>query len=107
MKEIIFEQYSMECISTLCGIDDEHLKILREYFDCDLVFRNSKLQIFSDDNIAKQIESVIQKMLQMIKLQNEINQRDVLYLCKLASINELERFVVESPKMVGKQFMVN
>ncbi len=101
-KEILLEQYDIAMIATLCGIDDENLSLIRDYFQCDLIVRDGKLMIIAQDTICEQIEKVIYKMIKMIQLQNEVNGRDVLYLCKLASANELDRFIVGSPKYFGK-----
>ena len=101
-KELLFEEYSLDMIASLCGIDDENLSAIREYYHCELVFRDGKLLIIAQEDVIEQIEKIFEKMVQMVKLQNEVTVRDVLYLCKLASMNELQRFVVESPRMIGK-----
>lgn len=54
--------------------------------------------------MKEQITQVIQKLFALIEQQKEINERDVIYLCKLAAAGKLSGFHIGNVQAVGRNF---
>lgn len=100
---IVLNEYTMDDIKALCGANDAHLKILRDFFACEIVFRDEQLIILSDDTTKqKQIEDVVFACLDMILHPMELNERDVIYACQLSQRGSLKGLSMTYQKAVGK-----
>lgn len=97
------QEYTLEDIALLCGPKDSHLEILRQFFHCDLIMRDNRLMILCENEItASQIKGCITALMEMISFPMTINERDVLYTAKLASLHQLDQLALNYQKPIGK-----
>lgn len=102
-KYISLEDNKIEEIVQLCGPNDAYLKIMRDVFGGELIVRDNRLLIIHDDEkIQKHIEDVVHALLDMIAQSIEINERDIIYACKLAKIGKLDQLSIGYQKPIGK-----
>lgn len=103
MYEIHIEDYPIENVVKLCGPKDRHLKIICEEFDVEIVVRDNHMRILHDVNEnAMKIEAVIEALFTMMEHEIEVNERDVIYACRLAKLNRLDQLSMTYQKAVGK-----
>lgn len=103
MYEIHIEDYPIENVVKLCGPKDRHLKIICEEFDVEIVVRDNHMRILHDVNEnAMKIEAVVEALFTMMEHEIEVNERDVIYACRLAKLNRLDQLSMTYQKAVGK-----
>ncbi len=102
---ISLEEYTMEEISSFCGPKDAYLNLLSDTFHASFVMRENELRILtSSPAVHSKIELVVSKLFALIESQKEISERDVIYLCKLAEIDQLASFDVTKTHAIGRTF---
>lgn len=102
---ITLEDYTVEEIAAICGAKDAYLNLLSDHFDAPFVMRENELRILTDDQKKqKQAAMVIRKLFALAQAHQEISERDVIYLCKLADIDRLTHFDVSAAHAIGRTF---
>ncbi|MDE6476160.1 MAG: PhoH family protein [Erysipelotrichaceae bacterium] len=97
------QEYTIEEIMKLCGPQDVHINILRDIFHIDIVVRDNQIFLLSEDeNVQKNISSVVNALLEMITQKIEVTQRDVIYACKLAKLQKLDQLSATYQEAIGK-----
>ena len=100
---ISLEEYTMEEISALCGPKDAYVDLLCREFQTSFVMRGNELKIRKIDAESEgMVRLVVARLLELVAAQRNISERDVIYLCKLARIGQLERFDVHQTKAIGR-----
>ena len=100
---ISLEEYTMEEISALCGPKDAYVDLLCREFQTSFVMRGNELKIRKIDAESEgMVRLVVARLLELVAAQGNISERDVIYLCKLARIGQLERFDVHQTKAIGR-----
>lgn len=91
MKQIIkLEEYTMDQLTTICGVRDEHLKMLEEAFSLEISFRGDELTVeYTDENSFIAVKKIIDALLGLIKKGITITRRDIVYALKLSKKDEL------------------
>ena len=104
---ISLEEYTMEEISALCGPKDAYVDLLCREFQTSFVMRGNELKIRKIDAESEgMVRLVVARLLELVAAQGNISERDVIYLCKLARIGQLERFDVHQTKAIGTALSV-
>lgn len=100
---IVIEHESIDFIVKLCGPQDKHLEIIRTAYACGLVVRDNAFLVMSEQKeVAASIEKVIYALMAMLHNHIELNERDVLYACRLEKLHRLEELSSTYQKAVGK-----
>ena len=90
--DVSLEDVEFELITKLLGPNEKYLQVLRDYYNVELVYRNSILSILdSDEKIAKKIEAVIHYMVEADEHGILVQEREIMYACRLADEGELNR----------------
>ena len=101
--EILLDDISMEECSMLCGPNESHLNCIRNAFHVEINLRDSKLIVLDQDTTKKEmIENCIYGILQMIKNNLVIQERDVIYACRLAKQGKADGLKHLYSKAIGK-----
>lgn len=87
----------------LIGIQDKNINLLSECFGKKISFRNNEFIISdSDDETKEKIEEVLMALYEIVKKDQVINERDVLYAYRLVTKNEKIDFDNLHNKVVGR-----
>ncbi len=84
-KKIDLEDYSIEEIEKLCGLNDENLVLIEHYFHISMTHRGSQILLIDDiDEMTYQhISELIKQLLGLVKKGVRIGERDILYALRL------------------------
>ncbi|MDF2698547.1 MAG: phosphate starvation-inducible protein PhoH [Haloplasmataceae bacterium] len=100
---------SMEESIAIIGTHDKNLKLLETYFDTKIITRGDSIYVTPDINEPKrnQLIQVINTLKQILKYENNINERDILYCFKMLESNKLDELIgIYSNKvLIGKTFL--
>lgn len=100
---ISMEDCSMEDMMKLCGVNDVHIKVIRDEFSCEIVMRQNQFIIIdSEISQCKKIEAVMHTIQDMLEHHIDVLERDVLYLCRLAKMDRIHEFQVKEQTPIGK-----
>lgn len=93
MKQVIkLEEYTMDQLTTLCGVHDENLKMLEEAFGLQLSFRGDEITVdYSEQEDLDNVKKVLEAMLGLLKKGVSITRRDIVYALKLSKKDELDK----------------
>ncbi|MEG0177877.1 PhoH family protein [Anaerorhabdus sp.] len=102
-KILIFEELTADEAVKLLGPQDRNLEVLSKCFDKEIVFRNHEFIIDKcDENTLAKIKEVLNALVEVVKKNQEISERDVLYAYRLVSKNETETWIDLHKKVIGK-----
>lgn len=102
---IALDEYKVEDIAAFCGPQDAYLDLMQDFFSASIVMRENEIRVMPKrPEMKEQITQVIQKLFTLIEQQKEINERDVIYLCKLAAAGKLSGFHIGNVQAVGRNF---
>lgn len=92
MKQVIkLEEYTMDQLTTICGVHDENLKMLEDAFNLQVSFRGDEITVeYTDENSFKEVKKVIDALLVLIRKGVSITRRDIVYALKLSKKDELD-----------------
>ncbi len=106
--ELGYKFNSIEESIAIIGIHDRHLRLLEEYFITKIITRGEV--VFVSNNLSdikkKQLLQIFNTLSTIIKYENNINERDILYCFKMLENNKLDELIsIYSNKViVGKQY---
>ena len=84
MKQIKLTDYTVEQLARLVGINEKNIELLEKELEVELIYRFDELIIQSEDsNKIKQVEEIIQALLELVKKGLNIQSRDIVYDIKL------------------------
>ena len=100
---ISLQEYPMEWVVAFCGLQDKHLQLLRDAFDCDIVLRDGCLQIYCEhENVEEQLTHVVKAAFELLEHEQHISYRDIEYICRLEKIGKLKELSLVYQQPVGK-----
>lgn len=93
MKQVIkLEDYTMEQLHAICGVRDEHLKMMEEALFVELSFRGDEITVdYEKEADFKLVKQVIDALLGLTRKGIAISRRDIVYAVTLAKKNELQQ----------------
>jgi len=95
--------YTMDDIALLCGPNDRYLHMLRDFFNCDLVMRDNRLMILTQEKeTIAAVEACVSALMEMITHPLDISERDVIYVAKLAKAHRIDQLSLTYQKPIGK-----
>lgn len=102
-KIFSIEDLSADEATRLVGPQDRNLEVLSKCFEKQIVFRNHEFTIDEcDEKTLVKITEVLEALVEIVKKNQEITERDVLYSYRLVSKNETETWVDLHKKVIGK-----
>ena len=86
---------------SLCGLNDEYLKLIENHFEVNVINRGEDL-IVMDDEKGNKVEYVIRKILKIIRSGYHISNKDIVQILNLEKNGELDSFDKLQESMVGR-----
>jgi len=100
---IPLEPCSFEHFQTLCGQQDENLKLLKQVFNVDFVIRDNILIIDSlDETIVDQVHRSLNALIRWIQMGKTPDERDIIYLSHCVVNNTEESFFKLNSRIIGR-----
>lgn len=98
-----FSALTLEETQLLHGLHDQNLKLLKQTFNQEFIFRDNILQVNTNDRKQAQlIFDTISAFIQHIKQNNSLDERDVIYLSQCVIENAQEQFFKVSNQLIGR-----
>lgn len=69
-----------ENLSKLLGIHDKNLKIIKSYFDVNILIRNDEIKVTGDKTSVEAVVKILGDLDNFISTEGEINEQKVIYL---------------------------
>lgn len=102
-NSIPLEPCSFEHFQTLCGQQDENLKLLKQVFNVDFVLRDNVLIIDSlDETIVDQVYRSLNALIRWIQMGKTPDERDIIYLSHCVVNNIEESFFKLNSRIIGR-----
>ena len=90
---------------SLCGLNDEYLKIIEEFFNYKIINRSDELIIVdTEEVIGQEIENVIRTLLKIIRSGYHLTNKDIVQVLNLSKNNELHLFDKLQESLVGRNY---
>ena len=86
---------------SLCGLNDEYLKLIENHFEVNIINRGEDL-IVMDDEKGNKVEYVIRTILKIIRSGYHVTNKDIVQILNLEQNNELDSFDKLQESMVGR-----
>lgn len=86
---------------SLCGLNDEYLKLIENHFEVNIINRGEDL-IVMDDEKGNKVEYVIRTILKIIRSGYHISNKDIVQILNLEKNGELDSFDKLQESMVGR-----
>ena len=86
---------------SLCGLNDEYLKLIENHFEVNVINRGEDL-IVMDDEKGNKVEFVIRTILKIIRSGYHISNKDIVQILNLEKNGELDSFDKLQESMVGR-----
>lgn len=88
---------------SLCGLNDEYLKLIEDHFSCKMINRSDELVALDvDEELGVKIEKVIKTLLRIIRSGYQITNKDIVQILKLSQSDNLEAFDKLQESLVGR-----
>ena len=88
---------------SLCGLNDEYLKLIEDHFSCKMINRSDELVVLDvDEELGVKIEKVIKTLLRIIRSGYQITNKDIVQILKLSQSDNLEAFDKLQESLVGR-----
>ena len=86
---------------SLCGLNDEYLKLIENHFEVNIINRGEDLIVMDDDK-GNRVEYVIRTILKIIRSGYHVTNKDIVQILNLEQNNELDSFDKLQESMVGR-----
>lgn len=86
---------------SLCGLNDEYLKLIEKHFEVSIINRGEDL-IVMDEEKGNRVEYVIRTILKIIRSGYHISNKDIVQILNLEKNDELDSFDKLQESMVGR-----
>ena len=102
--------YTLDILSNdeqrlLLGHHDQHRKLLKQLLDCDFTLRHDTLIVISESNKkADYLHQSIVAMMAHIRLNQHLDERDVIYLTQCVIENVQEDYLKVSNQLIGRTY---
>lgn len=83
------EDYTKELFGNL----DENVKLIETTFNIDVVSRKDEIQIIGDKKTTLIVESLINKLIEIIKKQGKLTKQEILYTIELVMKGQEEKII--------------
>ncbi len=95
--------YTLEEFQTLCGKQDENLKLIKQVFNVEFVLRENTL-IFDtqEETLVSNLERTLNGLIQWIKMGKVPDERDIIYLSHCVINNTEESFFKLNSRIIGR-----
>lgn len=88
---------------SLCGLNDEYLKLIEEHFNVSIINRSDELIVMDvEEEVAIKVENVIRTILKIIRSGYRVTNKDVVQVLNLEKNDELDSFDKLHESMVGR-----
>ena len=103
LDECTFEEFQ-----TLCGHQDENLRLLKQVFTVDFVIRDNALILDSLDEITTDhLKRTLNGLIRWIKMGKTPDERDIIYLSHCVINNTEESFFKLNSRIIGRTSLNN
>ncbi|MFI3252060.1 MAG: PhoH family protein [bacterium] len=92
-------------IQNICGPNDTHIKLLSNLYETKISFFQNKLTIDSEDtNLINKVHDLFKTLIEIVKLNIDLTNRDIVYMHKLQNANKLYEAIslYQNSQPVGK-----
>ncbi len=98
LDPVTFEEFQ-----TLCGKQDENLKLLKQVFSVDFVIRENTLILETlDETLSLHLQSTINGLIRWIKMGKVLDERDIIYFAHCVVDNTEESFFKLNSRIIGR-----
>ncbi len=98
LEECTFEEFQ-----TLCGHQDENLKLLKQVYSVEFVIRDNALILDTlDETISDQLKRTLNGLIRWIKMGRTPDERDIIYLSHCVINNTEESFFKLNSRIIGR-----
>jgi phosphate starvation-inducible PhoH-like protein len=102
-NSIPLEACTFEQFQTLCGQQDENLKLLKQVFNVEFVIRDNALILDSmDELITDQLHRTLNGLIRWIQMGKTPDERDIIYLSHCVINNTEESFFKLNSRIIGR-----
>jgi phosphate starvation-inducible protein PhoH and related proteins len=102
-NSIPLEACNFEQFQTLCGQQDENLKLLKQVFNVEFVIRDNALILDSlDEVVADQLKRTLNGLIRWIQMGKTPDERDIIYLSHCVINNSEESFFKLNSRIIGR-----
>lgn len=100
---ISLESLNSEQVNILFAPQEKNLDVLRDYYNVDIMYRNSELSFHcEDEKKANQLENVIQYMIHCVMDDKVLSETEIISACKLAKWQRLDKLEELTKEIVSK-----
>ncbi|MDF2616206.1 MAG: phosphate starvation inducible protein PhoH-like protein [Sedimentibacter sp.] len=71
----------------LLGIHDKNIKIIKSYFDVNILVRNGEIKVTGEKSKAESVSKILKDMINVIDTEGEISDQKVVYLIEANKTN--------------------
>jgi phosphate starvation-inducible PhoH-like protein len=97
------EVCNFEEFQTLCGQQDENLKLLKQVYNVEFVLRdNSVILDTLDEDLCLNIQKTLNSLIRWIKMGKTTDERDIIYLSHCVLNNTEESFFKLNSRIIGR-----
>lgn len=101
--DISLEEVPFELVGKLLGPSEKYLQVLRDHYNVELIYRNSTLSVLdSNEEVANKIKAVINYMMEADEHGISVQEREIMYACRLADEGKLSRLARLYKEVVNK-----
>lgn len=93
---------SIEDLSILYGDYDSHLTQIQEAFDTVISARGTTVFVSGSEEVAQQVQRVLQSALELIEAQKQLTPTDINYIISLVKENKEQRMEALTRSKVGR-----
>lgn len=102
-NSLALDECTFEEFQTLCGHQDENLRLLKQVFTVDFVIRDNALILDSLDEITTDhLKRTLNGLIRWIKMGKTPDERDIIYLSHCVINNTEESFFKLNSKIIGR-----
>ncbi|KAF0226582.1 MAG: PhoH family protein [Erysipelotrichaceae bacterium] len=102
-NSLALDECTFEEFQTLCGHQDENLRLLKQVFNVDFVIRDNALILDSlDENTTDHLKRTLNGLIRWIKMGKTPDERDIIYLSHCVINNTEESFFKLNSKIIGR-----
>jgi len=102
-NSIPLEACTFEQFQTLCGQQDENLKLLKQVFNVEFVIRDNALILDSlDEVVTDHLHRTLNGLIRWIQMGKTPDERDIIYLSHCVINNTEESFFKLNSRIIGR-----
>jgi phosphate starvation-inducible PhoH-like protein len=105
LNKFKIEDTSVGELNEVFGIGEEHLQLLEQHFDVEMVLRGDELHIFGDVTIKDKVSAAVEALRKLYKKGQHIASHDVTYLLRASESEKADEKlaqVIDARSEIGK-----